>query len=116
MLNMLRYWDDADDLVGAPDIGPVWQWILGVVLATCVAGWGVLCIAGGEVTTSSRHGPNVLTGGAAAAFGLLFVFAGVFIHFHFFWMPNEKRARFGELGKILSALAFLISAVWLPFA
>jgi hypothetical protein len=116
MFNPVRDWETADALVGAPDVGPLWQWLLGIVLAMLVVGWGVWCIADGEVTTSSRNGPNVLTGGSATAFGLLFVFAGVFMHFHFFWMPDEKRARFGEPGKILSALAFVISAVWLPFA
>jgi hypothetical protein len=111
-----RDWDLADDLAGAPDVGPVGQWFFGVVLAALVVGWGIWCIADGHVTTPTRTGPNELTGGAATAFGLLFVFAGVFMHFHFFWALHEVLHRFAELGKILSALSFLISAGWLLFA
>ena len=103
----------ADGLSDTPDVGAGGRWLYGVVLAALPLAWGIWCILDGEVTVPARGPVRELTGGAATAFGLVFVSIGAFMHFHFFWAPHKVLWRFAELGKILSLLLFLGALVWL---
>jgi hypothetical protein len=97
----------ADSLSDTPDVDQGGRWFYGVVLAALAAAWGIWCILDGEVTVARRGNVRELTGGAATAFGLVFVSIGAFMHFHFFWATHKSLWRFAELGKILSILLFL---------
>jgi hypothetical protein len=101
--NPAPYDDDWED---QPGQGPVQQWGLGVLVPLVLAGYGLRGIVRQEVLFGGTiqmtfHGLN------AAAFGVAWVSAAVFLHCHYFWGNVYNQAWFAVLGKIVSACGFI---------
>lgn len=99
--------EEPGDLVDTPAIGPVKRWLYGVVLAALPIAYGIVGICRRRMWLPGRGGSMEVAGAAAVAFGIVWIAAGAFAHFHFFWGPHPKLWRFADLGKITSAIAFI---------
>jgi hypothetical protein len=100
-----------DDWEDQPGQGPFYQWGLGVVLPLALIGYGAYGVAVQQITFGTRvsmtlHGLN------AIAFGIAWISAGVFLHFHYFWGNIFNQAWFAVLGKIVSACGFIAGLVF----
>ena len=101
--NPTPYDDDWED---QPGQGPVHQWGLGVLVPLILAGYGLRGIVRQEVLFGGTiqmtlHGVN------AAAFGVAWISAGLFLHCHYFWGNVYNHAWIAVLGKIVSACGFI---------
>lgn len=102
--NPTPYDDDWED---QPAQGAFYQWICGAIVPLSLIAYGAYTI----VIREARYGrvPMKLVGSDAVAFGIAAISAGVFIHCHYFWGNIYNQAWIAVLGKILSALAFIVS-------
>jgi len=100
-----------DDWEDQPRQGPFYQWGLGVVLPLALIVYGGSAIALRQVTFGGQSSMT-LRGANAAAFGVAWVSAGVFLHCHYFWGNVFDRAWFAVLGKIVAACGFIAGLVF----
>jgi len=49
----------------------------------------------------------VIHGTSAVSMGLAWISVASFLHFHYFWGNHPRLEAFSDIGKVLSALAFL---------
>jgi hypothetical protein len=89
-----------------PTQGAFYQWGLGVVLPLALVAYGgtgvvVRQVTFGDQISMTLHGLN------AVAFGVAWVSAGAFFHFHYFWGNVFNQAWFAVLGKIVAACGFI---------
>lgn len=102
------YADLADTLSGSPPDSPWAKWFGGIVAPFLIALAGVMfCI-----TECAPFVPNECSGietrGTTAFFtGLAWISVAFFLHFHYFWGNYARLEPFSDIGKVLSALAFI---------
>ena len=107
-----------DDFEGQPTQGWWHKWMLGIIAALAMIGWGLFALSTQHAILFSRnlqretfHGPNALALGCAGAS------LGLFLHFHYFWGNIYDQAWFAVLGKVatliglIASLAFVIVRV-----
>lgn len=91
----------------APDVGPVGRWLYGVALAAGPVALGVYCLLAGRAWFVGRGIILEVTGAAAVGLSIMYIGAGGFVHFHFFWATHQKLWRLARPGKALSLVAFV---------
>jgi len=100
-----------DDWEDQPGEGLLYQWGLGAVLPLLLIGYGLSAIVMQRVEFGSRISMT-FRGLNATAFGVAWVSAGVFVHCHYFWGNIYNQAWFAVLGKIIAAVGFIASIVF----
>ena len=102
--------DDAEDLAYEPEGGRVKMWLMGVAAASAPIVYGIYCLHTCHATLIGKNSSNMeLNGSAAKGLAIAIIAIGAFIHFHWFWGLNKKLLPFSPLGKLFSAIVFLIS-------
>ena len=102
-----------DTLSTAPSY-PWGKWLGGVGVALWLCIRGINFVVKHEAVWRGRRGPEVtLHGTDALLLGVIFICAGIFCHFHFFWGNVECLVPFHHAGKTLSALVFVCVMGWL---
>ncbi len=86
------------------------KWFGGWVVPLLFAGYGLNCCLH---QTGVLYGDNsaewLLEGRKAVFYGIAWVSAGCFAHFHYFWPTLKRLGVFTDLGKVLSLLCLIAS-------
>lgn len=106
--NPTPYDDDWED---QPGQGLFYQWGLGTLLPLALLGYGIYAIARQQISVGGQF-PMTLHGPNATAFGIAWISAGAFAHFHYFWGNVFDQAWFAVLGKIVAACGFIAGVVF----
>lgn len=109
--------DVSDALSSPPSGGRAQMWIAGVLFAAICLGYGLYCCVTMQAKTINTRmasfpalgkGPFLdIEGGAAVSMGVIFVFAGLFMHFQWFWGNHPRLSLYYELGKYGSVVGFI---------
>jgi hypothetical protein len=112
--------DMADRLSDRPEPTFWSKWFGGLIIPGLLAAYGAHCCWVQQATFHGRGGSALeLHGSAAVAYGVAWISAGLFAHFHYFWSSLERLHVFMDLGKLVALVALLgaIGAVaWLVMA
>ncbi|MEW6356305.1 MAG: hypothetical protein AB1696_08275 [Planctomycetota bacterium] len=104
--------DVCEELLGPPSCTPQSKWIGGVVAPLALAACGLCCCLAQHV-----GGDHLAIGGkAAVAFGVLWISAGGFAHFHYFWGSLNRLHVLSEPGKVVSLISLIFSALFIAFS
>lgn len=115
--NSQSIFDLADALNSPPSGGKAQMWIAGVMLAAISFAYGLFCCVTMHAKTINitlrgfpllGQGPFLdILGGAAFSMGAIFVFAGLFMHFQWFWGNHPRLSDYYELGKYGSVVGII---------
>ncbi len=100
------------DLADQPPQGVTYKWALGMALPACLILYGIHIILkrqaefGGDISMT-LHGWN------ATVYGIMWVCAGLFAHFHYFWGNVYNQAAFAVLGKIMTLICIVSGLIFL---
>lgn len=98
-----------DNFEDVPASGPLPMYGGGIVLPSVLIAYGLACWISGHAAIADRYYPLDLNGTKAIAAGIAYLSLGVFLHCHYFWGNLYHLAGFAVLGKILAAIAFIVS-------
>jgi hypothetical protein len=101
--------DAAEDLAYEPEGGRVKMWLMGVVAASVPIAYGIYCFHTGQATLVGQNSSMELNGPSAKALAIAIIAISGFMHFHWFWGLNRKLLPLSPLGKLFSAIIFIIS-------
>jgi len=104
-----------DVFAGPPERTVGRTWIGGVVVPLAMAVYGLSCCVTASASFPARHGIEPLLGAAAVAYGIAWLSAGAFLHFHFFWGTVDRLCGLSEPGKIASLAVLAPSALYVLF-
>jgi hypothetical protein len=107
--------DDAEDLAYEPEGGRVKMWLVGVAAASVPIAYGIYCFNTEQAVLVGQNSSMELNGPAAKALAIAIMAVGGFMHFHWFWGLNRKLLPFSPLGKLFSAIIFIISMGYMAF-
>jgi hypothetical protein len=92
------------------------KWLGGMILPLSFSAYGIKCCIFKQATFYGSHRSElVLEGEVAIAFGLAWICAGAFLHFHYFWSALKQLLPYSNLGKLLSLLGFISAAAYLAW-
>lgn len=107
----------ADFLDSPPSGGRGQMWIVGALFAAIPFAYGLVCCVTMRAKTINMDWggfPGLgrglfldIQGGAALSMGAVFVFAGLFMHFQWFWGNHARLSQYYELGKYGSVVGFV---------
>ena len=106
----------AGHFSGTP-VPSIWStWFGGIIVPAVIAWLGATYIGNQEAVLHGRGGSIAdLRGQQAILYGVTWLCAAAFLHFHYFWSTLKHLWIFAELGKILALLGFVASlgyVVW----
>ncbi len=99
--------DALETLPSKNSLGTVWG--LGIILAGLLVQVGIRKCISTETYMYTRGGAVRLTGLLADSYGLMILFIGLLLHFHFFWGAKEDLQRYAIPAKMVSLGLFIIS-------
>ena len=106
--NPRRHFNRDVDVFSSAPSSPCGKWLGGMALALWLCVKGARFIATSKAVWYGRHGTSLaLDGTDAILLGILFVCAGVFCHFHYFWGNTERLAYYHHAGKVISLVIFI---------
>lgn len=84
-------------------------YVMGIFTAIAFAfhGIGIIVDQYASIPFSKRDYSG--TGDAAVAFGIMWVFAVFFMHFHFTWSTSRRLSCLSDFGKVISLIGFSCS-------
>lgn len=103
--------DIADRLADTPEPTFWSRWFGGVIVPVLLMDYGWRCCA----SQSAVFDQLPLQGRTAVAFGIVWISAGLFAHFHWFWSSLKRLSVLADPGKALALLGFIGSGgyvVW----
>lgn len=99
-----------DDWTDIPSSGFWPKWFGGVFFPLALLGYGIACIVKQRGYLPGRHGGGLaLTQENAIALGIACLAASLFLHCHFFWGNIYHLSGYAALGKVGSALVFIVA-------
>jgi len=117
--------DNASDLAGSPDNGPVKTWLYGIGVALLLIAVGAYCAMTGHAWFLNigfrgvpKQQPGLFCevfGRQAIALGCVLIGLGLFAHVHWFWSNRPTLSRYAELGKVGALLGLIVSLGWWIF-
>ena len=103
--------DLADRFSDTPEPTFWSKWFGGLIVPILLVGYGLrCCMRQSALFHGTADADLELQGRTAVVFGLAWVSAGLFAHFHYFWSTLKGFGIFTDIGKALSLIA-LIAAV-----
>jgi hypothetical protein len=109
--NSSAYDDDFGDI---PLSGFWAKWFGGVCVPLVLVGYGVVCcITRHGTLPGDRSSDMDVSGVEAIALGIASASLGLFLHCHYFWGNIYHLSAWATIGKIVSAMAFICSLVYL---
>lgn len=110
LYNPSPYNDDWED---QPSQGWFYKWVPGVALPLLLGSLSTYAIFTQQATLADRFGIVLnLRGSNAAAIGVAWLSASLFLHCHYFWGNIYDQAWFAVLGKIIGAIGFIAGLVY----
>ena len=85
------------------------MWLMGVAAASVPIAYGTYCFHRGQALLVGQNTSMELNGPAAKSLAIAIMAIGGFMHFHWFWGLNRKLLPLSPLGKLFSAIIFIIS-------
>jgi hypothetical protein len=104
----------VEGLTDPPPETPLAKWFAGVVLPGLVMAGGLCTVLAARVVLPPDSAGVMLevVKKPTVALGVLIVSVGSYFHFHFFWGNVKPLSVWTEGGRILSALVFVVSTVY----
>jgi uncharacterized protein len=104
--------DLTDALTSHPEKATPWKtWGLGIFVAGMLVLGGIRAVLNSETVIYTRSGALHLTGLLAVSYRLIWMFAGLLLHFYFFWGTKENLERYAIPATAVSLGLLIISGL-----
>jgi len=115
---LYEYTRQVVEFFSDPPVPTFWsKWFGGALIPLLPTGYAVKCWIFKQATLPGRHRQLMqLYGEDAIMLGLVCLFIGLFLHFHFFWTAFPRLEHFSHLAKVLSLVGLVVSIFWLMWS